>query len=92
MAFIRLLQVLVPLAIVPMMVLGFLSGLSGGGMVPAYQRIGRLLIFLSPVVGLAGLILSLILWHFEQSLLAYIAILTPAAMWVGLFLWLRMAG
>ena len=90
MAFIRVLQVLVPLAIVPMMAIGFMSTLSGGGMVPAYQRIGNLLIILSPLVGLAGLILSLVLWHFGQSLLAYMAILTPVVMWIGMVLWLRM--
>lgn len=90
MAFIRVLQILVPLAIVPMMAIGFMSSLSGGGMTPAYQRIGGLLIWLSPVIGLAGLILSLILWHFGQSLLAYTAILTPLVIWAGLILWLRM--
>jgi hypothetical protein len=89
MAFIRVLQILVPLAIVPMMALGLMSMLSGGGMTPAYQQIGRVMLWLSPLAGIAGLILSLVLWHFGQSLLAYLAILTPLLVWAGLLLWLQ---
>ena len=91
MAFIVILQILVPLASVGMILLGMMSRLSGGGMTPAYQEIGALMMWVSPVAALIGLILSLILWHIGQSTLAYAAILAPVAVWAGLILWLQIA-
>jgi hypothetical protein len=89
MAFIRILQIVVGLGILPMMALGLMSSFSGGGMTPAYQDIGGKLLFWSPLAGVPALIISLLLWHFGQSVLAYIAILIPIAGWAYLLIRLR---
>ena len=60
----RISQVVVISAIVPMMCLGLMASLSGGGTNPAFQRIGGQLTSLSPIVGVICLIFS---WLLQQS-------------------------
>lgn len=85
----RSLQVIVLCLIIPMMCLGMMAGLSGGGLNPTFQRIGQILLVLSPLIGLIGLVGSIILWRIGQPQLAYIAISVPIVMWFGLLIWLQ---
>ncbi len=87
----RVLQVAVALSIIPMMCLGVMSGLSGGGLTPAFQRIGQLLLTLSPIVGVGGVAASILLWRWQLPVLAYAVIIIPLVMWVWLIVWLQSA-
>ena len=84
-----LLQVVVFCMIIPMMCLGIMAGLSGGGMNPAFQRIGQLLLVLSPLLGILGIAASFILHRMGQTLIAYILLAVPVMIWVGLLIWLQ---
>jgi len=75
--------------IAPMMCLGIMASLSGGGMNPAFQRIGQLLLTLAPLVGFLGVAASFILQRTGQTLLAYLALAVPVLIWVGLVIWLQ---
>ena len=85
----RLLQVIVALLIIPMMCLGMMSGLSGGGLNPSYQRIGQVLLVLSPLAGIAAVVVSFILQRLELSFPAYAAVAAPLVMWFVLMAWLQ---
>lgn len=85
----RLLQIVVSLMVVPMMCLGIMASLSGGGMNPAFQRIGQLLLTLAPLAGILGVAASFILQRMEQTLLAYIVLTVAILVWIGLLVWLQ---
>lgn len=85
----RLLQVINFLMIVPIMCLGMMSSLSGGGMTPAFQQIGRYMLLTPVPTALASIIIAEILWRLEQPILAYIALAVPFVIWVGLLVWLQ---
>jgi len=87
----RILQVIIACMIIPVMCLGIMAAFSGGGMTPAFQQIGKLLLTLAPLVGIIGIIASLILQRVGVSPLAYIALAVPVIVWVGLIIWLQRA-
>lgn len=74
-------QIAVAGAILPMMALGLMSSLSGGGLTPAFQQIGGKLMNLSPVVGLASVATSWLLEQISLKPLAYLVLCIPCAMW-----------
>ena len=84
-----LLQIAVSCLIVPMMCLGIMASLSGGGMTPAYQRIGQILLVLPPITGILAVVISFILQRLGLSTLAYVALAVPILIWVGLLIWLQ---
>lgn len=86
----RLLQVVVSCMIVPMVCLGFMAGLSGGGLNPAFQRIGQTMIVVSPIVGIVAIVASFILHRMEQTQLAYVSLAIPIVVWIGLLIWLQL--
>ena len=75
--------------IVPVMCLGIMASLSGGGNISAFQRIGQLLLTLAPLAGVLGVATSLILQRSDISFLAYVALAIPVLLWVGLLVWLQ---
>jgi len=85
----RLFQVMTFCMIVPMVCLGIMAGLSGGGMTPAYQRIGQSLFTISPLVGIVGVVASVILQRMGYPTLAYVALGIPIVVWIGLLIWLQ---
>jgi len=80
----RILQILVGFLIVPMMCLGIMSAMSGGGVTPAFQEIGGRLIRLSPLVGITSVGASWLLERMHLKPLAYAALVVPIVMWVAL--------
>lgn len=87
----RLLQILDVILILPMIVLGFMAGLSGGGVTPAFQRIGQLMLVVAPIVGIICVIVAEILWRGNQPTAATLVVLIPLAVYVGLVIWLQVA-
>lgn len=86
----RLLQVLNVILILPILVLGLMSRLSGGGMKPAFQRIGIMMMYLAPATVVCVIIAEL-LWRGPQSILAQGLLIVPILMWIGLIVWLQRA-
>lgn len=89
MAILGLLQVGVGCLIIPMMCLGLMAGLSGGGLTPSFQRIGELLLGVSPALGIVSLIISVVLARFGFTTLAYVAIAFPLVFWIVMIVWLQ---
>jgi len=85
----RLFQLLTVLAIVPMMLLGLMSGFSGGGSNPVYQRVGGWLLVNAPIIAIVCLIIAEILWRANQAVLAQVVCAIPALVWFGLLAWLQ---
>ena len=86
----RLLQGLDVILFFPILALGFMSALSGGGLNPAFQRIGQLMIYLAPVT-IVCVIVAEVLWRNAQPTIAYIVLIVPIVIWIGLILWLQLA-
>jgi len=84
----RILQIVTGLLLIPMFCLGLMAGLSGGGLNPAYQRIGGLMLW-SPAVGILGLIVAELLHRFQLPTAALMAIFIPLLVWIGLLVWLQ---
>ena len=78
----RISQVVVISAIVPMMCLGVMSAMSGGGAISAFQEIGGRLMRLSPWVGLTSVGASWLLERLRLKPLAYAVLVVPIVMWV----------
>jgi len=78
----RILQILIGFLIVPMMCLGGMSAMSGGGATPAFQEIGRRLMKLSPLVGIISVGASWLLERLRLKPLAYAVLVVPIVMWV----------
>ncbi len=77
----RILQITIGLSIVPMMCLGLMASLSGGGTNPAFQRIGGQLTSLSPIVGVICLIVSWLLQRSGRPRMAYVILVIPLIIW-----------
>lgn len=85
----RLLQIVDILIILPMMALGLMAGLSGGGLTPAFQRIGQLMLVTPPFVSIIAVIVAEILWRVDQKSWAYVVVLLPLVWYIGLIIWLQ---
>jgi len=85
----RLFQILTLLGIVPMMLLGLMSGLSGGGLTPIYQRLGVFLMVKSPIIAVVCLVVAEVFWRLDQTTLAQLVCAVPGVMWLGLLAWLQ---
>jgi hypothetical protein len=85
----RILQIGVGLLSPLMVLLGVMVSLSGGGMNPAFQQIGRWLLYLPLPSALGGIVLSQLLWRWKQPWLALLVIVVPLIVWVGLLVWLE---
>jgi hypothetical protein len=70
------------LLIIPMMAIGMMMGLSGGGTKPILQFIGARMLVWSPMVAVLSVITSEILWQLDFTIIAYIVNLIPLTMWV----------
>ncbi len=75
-------QIVVLSTILPMMCLGVMSAMSGGGAIPAFQEIGRHLMKLSPLVGIISVGASWLLERLRLKPLAYAVLVVPIVMWV----------
>jgi len=75
-------QIVVLSTILPMMCLGGMSALSGGGVTPAFQEIGGRLMKLSPLVGITSVGASWLLERLRLKPLAYAVLVVPIVMWV----------
>lgn len=84
-----ILQIIVGIGIVSMMCPGMMAGLSGGGNTPAFQRIGEVMLVLSLVVGIAGIVASIIFQRMESTLLTDLSLAVPVVVWIGLLIWLH---
>lgn len=87
----RVLHAINLLMIVPMIACGFMSSLSGGGLNPAYQRIGQILIVVSPIMPVVCVVIAEVLWRYNQPYPAYIINVIPLLVWIGLLIWLQIA-
>lgn len=86
----RILQLISILMIIPMMCLGLMVGLSGGGLNPTFQQIGRYL-FTTPIpMAVVCLILAEVLWRMNQTVPAYIVMGGLLIVWSGLLVWLQL--
>ncbi|MEO1165999.1 MAG: hypothetical protein AAFV98_19605 [Chloroflexota bacterium] len=85
----RLFQILTACMIVPVMCLGLMSSLSGGGMTPAFQQIGQSLMTIAPLVGIATVVASVLLQRADRPILAYIVLVVPIIFWIGQLIWLQ---
>lgn len=90
----RIVEGLVGLLILPMMALGLMASLSGGGMTPAFQEIGSRLIVWSLFVPLVCLVLAEVVHRFVKlppyaTVIAIVIAAVPIAMWVWLVVWLE---
>ena len=86
----QIFRIAIVIMIIPTMCLGFMVGLSGGGLNPTFQNIGTLLITVAPIIGILGVIGSFILNRMGRSHLAYISLSIPFLVWVGLVIWLQL--
>ena len=78
----RVLQVLVFLLVLPMIALGVMASLSGGGVTPAFQEIGGRLIGLSFFVSLPLLIASEVIHRWlKLTPVSLILLVIPLIMW-----------
>lgn len=85
----RVLQCATLLCVIPMMLLGLMLGLSGGGLKPIYQRVGARFLVGMPVVVIACLIFAEILWRNDANPFAYIVILLPFGLWISQLAWVQ---
>ena len=85
----RLLQLITLLLIVPMTCLGIMVALSGGGMTPAFQDIGSLLMYLSPTLPLVAVGMNEWLWRKERFTLARVVLGIPYFLWAVLLIYLQ---
>lgn len=77
------------LLILPMMAIGMMAGLSGGGLNPAYQRIGTQFLVWSTPLAIGCTFFAELLWRLGLTLPAYLLNLTPLLVWSGLWFQLR---
>ena len=84
----RLLQVIDVLLFFPILALGFMSGLSGGGHNVWFQRIGTVMLWLAPA-SVVCVIIAEVLWRLNQQTLAFGLLILPIVTWVGLIIALQ---
>ncbi|MEM7735205.1 MAG: hypothetical protein AAF267_05385 [Deinococcota bacterium] len=84
----RILQIGVGVLSPLVALIGLMSALSGGGMTPAFQQIGRWLMYVPFPSAAVGIILSQLLWRWKQPWLALLVIVVPLIVWAGLLVWL----
>jgi len=87
----RVFELLIGVLVVAMICLGLMSALSGGGMTPAFQRIGNILMAGSPIVGLICIVLAEVLGRTQYRPFAYGVLLIPIIFWVVMIIWLQRA-
>ncbi|MEO0563747.1 MAG: hypothetical protein AAF125_16695 [Chloroflexota bacterium] len=81
----RVIQGIVGLMICPMLALGFMSSLSGGGNIPAFQIIGQRLVLLSVTLAPVCLIIAEVVHRrFKLTPVAIVVCLVPVAAWAWL--------
>ncbi len=85
----RLLQLITLLLIVPLTCIGIMVSLSGGGLTPAFQDIGSLLMLLSPIMPLVAVGLNEWLWRKERFTLAGVVLAIPYLVWTVLLIYLQ---
>ncbi len=84
----RLLQIIDVLLFFPILALGLMSGLSGGGLTPAFQQIGTMMMWLAPASVVCAIIAE-VLWRMNQQPLAYSVLVLPIIIWIGLIIALQ---
>jgi hypothetical protein len=73
----------------PILALGFMSALSGGGNTPEFQLIGMLMAYLAPVT-LVSVFITELFWRNAHSTIAYPVLIAPVIIWIVLIIWLQM--
>ena len=85
----RILQVIDFLLIGPMMCLGLMAGLSGGGLTPALQQVGTALLVVSPILAVVAIVAAEILLRVQLPIIGYVALAIPLLFWVAGVVWLQ---
>lgn len=86
----RVMQVIVLLMTCPMIALGVMASLSGGGNTPAFQEIGRRLTSISFFMPILLLVVSELVHRWLKLTWVAIALLVvPVVVWGWLLLWLQ---
>ncbi|GEM_PF-1854928 len=84
----RLIQVIDLLIFFPMLILGLMVGLSGGGLNPWAQKLGGIMFRFSPMC-IVSVIVAEFAWRFNLELIAYGLVLTPIVVWLCLLIVLQ---
>ncbi len=85
----RIVEMVIGVLILVMMALGLMSSLSGGGLNPAYQQVGGLLLRMSPIIGVVCIIIAELLSRTQFRPLAYIVLAIPMVFWAVMLVWLQ---
>lgn len=84
----RLLQIMDILLIFPMVILGLIVGLSGGGS-NQWNRWWSKIVFRLAPMGIVGALIAEIIWRFNIESIAYAVVLAPLVIWFGLLVLLQ---